>query len=160
MSLSGDPHWFGLRRVLAVAALAAVVSCAASADDPDVFADVGGVGGDGLTVGHCLAEFPDAAELVSIEPLPCSEPHSDEIYASGSLADGAYAGTSAIEVAARNLCLGEFAAFVGIPYEDSVLDIGYLTPTEKEWADGEREVLCTILDPAEEVTGSLRSSER
>jgi hypothetical protein len=160
MSLSGAPHWFGLRRVLAVAGLAAVVSCAAGADNPDELDELGDVSGDELTVGHCLAEFPDAAVLASIEPLPCSERHSDEIYASGSLADGAYPGTSAVEVAARDLCLAEFEAFVGIPYDDSVLDIGYLTPTESAWTDGDRKVLCTIFDPAEEVTGSLRSAER
>jgi hypothetical protein len=113
-----------------------------------------------LQVGDCLADFEDAKELASIEAPPCSEPHSDEIFASGSIRNGDFPGMEAVEAAAKDICLEEFDEFVGIPYEDSVLDVGYLTPTEQSWNDGDRAVLCTVFDPAEEVTGSLRDAER
>ncbi|MBD0293338.1 MAG: septum formation family protein, partial [Jiangellaceae bacterium] len=69
-------------------------------------------------------------------------------------------GTQAVDTAAQEICVAEFEDFVGIPYEDSVLDVGFLAPTEESWREGDREVLCTVFDPAEEVSGSLRGAKR
>jgi|SRR5829696_3838764 len=113
-----------------------------------------------LEVGDCLADFQQQTAFSSIKAVPCSEPHSDEIYASGSIPDGEYPGAMAIEAAADDICRAEYEAFVGLPYDDSVLDISYLTPTERSWGRGDRTVLCTIFDPAEEVIGTLRGAER
>ena len=65
-----------------------------------------------------------------------------------------------VEAAAQNLCIARFDEFVGISYEESVLDVGFLTPTEQSWNDGDRAVLCTVYDPAEEISGSLRGAQR
>jgi hypothetical protein len=149
---------------IAIMALIAVVGCAPERDEETgELAEAGDIGVFQLEVGDCLADFQDGTELSSVDALPCSEPHSDEIYASGRIPDGDdFPGPQALEAAARELCLSEYADFVGLPYDDSVLDIGYLKPTEESWADGDREVLCTIFDPAaaEEVTGSLRGAKR
>jgi hypothetical protein len=45
-------------------------------------------------------------------------------------------------------------------YEESVLYVGLITPTEESCPQGDRSILCTIYDPAEEVSGSLRGVER
>ena len=113
-----------------------------------------------LEVGVCLADFQDATELETIEASSCSEPHSDEIFASGSIPDGNFPGMDVVEAKAQDMCIAEFDDFVGISYEDSVLDVGYLTPTEESWNDGDRDVLCTVYDPAEEISGSLRCAGR
>lgn len=138
----------------------ALAGCAAEPDEEPGAVESGDVSVFELEVGDCLAEFQDAAELTSIEASPCSEPHSDEVFAAGTIPDGDFPGREAVETAAQDICLAEFEDFVGLPYEDSVLDVGYLTPTEQSWSDGDRAVLCTIYDPAEEVTGSLRGAER
>ena len=91
-----------------------------------------------LEVGVCLADFQDATELETIEASSCSEPHSDEIFASGSIPDGDFPGMDVVEAKAQDMCIAEFDDFVGISYEDSVLDVGYLTPTEESWNDGDR----------------------
>ena len=113
-----------------------------------------------LEVGVCLADFQDATELETIEASSCSEPHSDEIFASGSIPDGNFPGMDVVEAKAQDMCIAEFDDFVGISYEESVLDVGYLTPTEESWNDGDRDVLCTVYDPAEEISGSLRGAKR
>ena len=113
-----------------------------------------------LEVGVCLADFQDATELETIEASSCSEPHSDEIFASGSIPDDNFPGMDVVEAKAQDMCIAEFDDFVGISYEDSVLDVGYLTPTEESWNDGDRDVLCTVYDPAEEISGSLRGAKR
>jgi Septum formation len=150
------------RYVLVFVAVTAIVGCGSGRDaEPGQAAESGDVDVFDLDVGDCLADFKDAAEWSSIEASPCSEPHSDEIYAKGEIPDtDEYPGKQAIETAAQDICLSHYEAFVGLRYDDSVLDIGYLTPTEDSWAEGDRTVLCTIFDPLEEVTGSLRGAER
>jgi hypothetical protein len=149
---------------IAIIAAVAVVGCAPERnEETGELAEAGDVGAFQLEVGDCLADFQDGTELSSVEALPCSEPHSDEIYASGSIPNGDdFPGPEAVETAAREICLAEYEEFVGLPYDDSVLDIGYLKPTEESWADGNREVLCTIFDPAAaaEVSGSLHGVKR
>ena len=51
--------------------------------------------------------------------------------------------------------VAEFGGFVGLSYEESVLYVGLITPTEESCPQGDRSILCTIYDPAEEVSGSL-----
>jgi hypothetical protein len=139
------------------------VGCAPARDEATGGLSESGTEVRDLQVGDCLADFEEAMQASGVQPAPCSEPHSDEIYASGRIPDGDdFPGPEAVETAARGICLREYEDFVGLPYEDSVLDIGYLQPTEESWADGDREVLCTIFDPvaAAEVTGSLRSAKR
>jgi hypothetical protein len=145
---------------VAVVATISIVGCAQDRDE-ETGAESAEVDVFDLQVGDCLADFQDATALSRVTASPCSEPHSDEIYASGAITDeDEFPGAEAIQSAAEDICIAEYAEFVGLPYEDSVLDIGYLTPTEESWATGDREVLCTIFDPAEEVTGSLRGAER
>jgi Septum formation len=152
-------HLCGL--TLALAALVPIAGCAPAREgETGELVQSGEIAVSDLEVGTCLANVPDAASAADLEALPCSEPHSDEIYASGTLSEAAFPGVAAVEAAARDICLAEFEGFVGIPYDDSVLDIAYLAPTEDGWRSGDRAVLCTIFDPAEEVSGSLRGVER
>ena len=146
---------------LVVVVVVANAGCAPDRDEETGGShDSGDVGVFDLKVGNCLADFQDATELATVEASSCAEPHSDEIFASPSIPDGDFPGMEAVEATAQNLCIAEFDEFVGIPYEDSVLDVGFLTPTEQSWNDGDRNVLCTIYDPAEEISGSLRGAER
>jgi hypothetical protein len=148
--------------LLVIVAVMAVVGCGSERDGAaGKSTESGDVDVSELDVGDCLADFTDATQLSSIEASPCSEPHSDEIYATGEIPDGdEYPGRTAVESAAQDICLSHYEAFVGLPYEDSVFDIGYLAPTKDSWAEKDRAVLCTIFDPLEEVTGSLRGAER
>ena len=152
------------RRVCGSAVILVAVAIAGCGSDDDAGTGASAESGDvdvfDLDVGDCLADFQDATELDTIEASPCSEPHSDEIFASGSIPDGTFPGMEIVEATAQNLCIAQFDEFVGISYEDSVLDVGFLTPTEQSWNDGDRAVLCTVYDPAEEISGSLRGAQR
>ena len=115
-----------------------------------------------LEAGDCLAGLGEAEEVFTVETLPCSELHSEEVYAAVDLrdGDGDFPGTKAINEQAEALCIAEFGGFVGLSFEESVLDIGFITPSGESWGDGDRLVLCTIFDPSGEVSGSLRGAER
>ena len=79
------------RVIAALASLASLVAVAIAGCGSDDDAGTGESAESGdvdvfdLDVGDCLADFQDATELDTIEASPCSEPHSDEIFASGSI---------------------------------------------------------------------------
>jgi hypothetical protein len=97
-----------------------------------------------LEDGDCWDDPETTSDQVNeVEVLPCSEPHDNEIYHVFDLADGDFDAT-AVEEGARSGCLDEFDAFVGLPYADSELDVFAIWPTEESWAEGDREVLCSV----------------
>jgi hypothetical protein len=115
-----------------------------------------------LRVGDCFTESQDAEEeIISTVPVvPCSEPHSDEVFALVTLPDGDFPGQDAIYSQAEELCIAEFESFVGLSYRESVLDFWVITPVEEGWVAGDREVVCNIYDPNGNVSGSLRGAQR
>jgi Septum formation len=114
-----------------------------------------------LKVGDCLADSaPRGEEVSSVQSVPCSQPHSEEIYAAVTLPEADFPGTEAMDAQADELCTAEFESFVGLPYEESVLYLTYLTPTRQSWSEGDREVVCSVYDPDGEVSGSLRGVQR
>jgi len=113
-----------------------------------------------LAVGDCFDE-PTADELVVRVPeADCAEPHDHEVFHLESLPDGEAPADEEIAEAARQACLEPFAAFVGLPWIASSLDYRWLAPTAESWADGDREVVCFVSDPAGPVTGTLAGAAR
>jgi len=152
-------------RNAAVAAVAALALFGCSSDDPERDEETGELSTSGdvgvfdLEVGDCLGEETGEGEIESLEAAPCSEPHTEEIFAALTVPDGDYPGQEALDTEAEG-CLEEFAEFVGMPYEESVLEINYMTPTDESWGMGDRELLCTVYDPEAETTGTLADANR
>jgi hypothetical protein len=123
-----------------------------SDDDADVFA---------LRVGDCMASTDEATEVQTVPTRPCAEAHDSEIFASTTLPDGDFPGDDAVAATADDYCYGQFQSFVGMAYEDSVLDLRYFMPSKESW-DGmtDREVLCIVIDPAGGVTGTMQGANR
>ncbi|MCY7411467.1 MAG: hypothetical protein LH471_00230, partial [Salinibacterium sp.] len=73
----------------------------------------------------------------------------------------AYPGEDGVLAQADTGCEAEFDAFVGINYVESILDFTFYYPTAASWAEGDREILCLIFDPAGKITsGSLSGAAR
>ena len=155
-----------VRRLVAVTVLAVVTlaGCTSGPErDPETgeLLEAGDIDVFELRVGDCVDGFTDDEQLSTIRAMPCAEEHSDEIYAAVPIPDGdEYPGNEAITELANSGCYDEFEAFVGIPWEDSELDFGYLAPTEQSWSEGDREILCTVGDPNRSLTGSLGGANR
>ena len=114
-----------------------------------------------LEVGDCLTEVQAIEEeILSVETVPCSEPHSEEIYAVVTLPEGDFPGDEAIVTQAEDVCVGEFEGFVGLPYAESVLEFNYAWPLEEGWDAGERGVVCSVSDPDGDTTGTLAGANR
>lgn len=114
-----------------------------------------------IRVGDCLETLDWSAEGFSTVPvIPCAEEHESEIYAAVDLPDGDYPGDDSVATQADDYCYGQFEGFVGVAWEDSAFDYGYLSPSPESWEQGDREVLCMIMDPAGLTTGSLSGAGR
>jgi hypothetical protein len=59
---------------------------------------------------------------------------------------------------ATQQCATAFEAFIGKPYERSELDMYYVVLEDQAVADGN--VLCMVGKPGEQLTGSMRGSQR
>ena len=76
------------------------------------------------------------------------------------MTDASLPDQTGIETVVQDQCLPAFQAFVGLAYQDSVLEVSYLAPTQDSWDAGDRELLCLIYDPSGDVTGSLAGANR
>lgn len=120
-----------------------------------------------LQVGDCLNLAGDT-ELSSAAVVPCSEPHTDEIYHEFRLPDGDWPGKDAVDEAADEDCYEAFEGFVGKPFEDSELAYNFLAPLEDGWNDPsvkDRLIQCIVYEPdgddgAAQVEGSLKDAAR
>ncbi|WP_168915409.1 septum formation family protein [Microcella flavibacter] len=143
-------------RALGIVAIAAALALAGCADGGEQEEPRGNV--FSLEVGDCLGDAELGAELDSVVLLPCDEPHTSEIYASIIVGDTEFPGLEAITAEADERCLAEFEGFTGGAWADSAYDFTYLHPTAGSWANGDREILCQIYDPAGPTTGSLQGA--
>lgn len=114
-----------------------------------------------IRVGDCLESMDwGGGEMSTVPVIPCAEPHESEVYAAVDLPDGDFPGAEAVDTQSGEFCYGEFQGFVGVAWEDSEFEYGYLAPTEQSWGQGDREVLCVVWDPAGLTSGTLAGAAR
>ena len=151
------------RAVLATTLAALVLAgCAAerSAETGEI-EEAGSVDAFTLRVGDCFDDqIFDTGEVEDVPGVPCSEPHDNEIYAAFDISGTSYPGDEAVGEQADAGCLERFQTAIGAPYEESVLEIFNLTPTQGSWEGrGDREVLCAAYHMEQEkLTGSVLGS--
>lgn len=92
--------------------------------------------------------------------VDCSSEHDSEVYSSKDLTDSTFPGTAPLSRAAEDFCGASFRAFVGMSYDDSILQLSYLFPTTASWRNGDREILCLVYDPDGDTIGTLRGANR
>jgi hypothetical protein len=113
-----------------------------------------------LQVGDCYNEATeDVGEVEDVGAVPCSEPHDFEVYFAFDMTETDYPGQDEAFLTGQDRCIEEFEDFVGIPYDESVLDIFVLAPTSESWDRGDREILCSVyaLDESK-LTGSMQGT--
>jgi hypothetical protein len=115
-----------------------------------------------LRVGDCFdLKDPTAEEIEEVAARPCAQAHEFELFFTGSLPESAYPAQSAFDAYMQDNCMPAFLAFVGKTYEDSELDVYWLTPTSEAWGQGDRSVQCAVYHPRiHRLTESLKGSKR
>ena len=115
-----------------------------------------------LEVGDCFGATT-ADQVDSVVVVDCEETHIYEVFAlvdHEAGGDEAYPGDEAIGQYADDVCRGPFTDYVDHDYETSVYWITTVTPSAETWADGDREIVCTLKlgEEAQETTGSAEGS--
>lgn len=113
-------------------------------------------------LGDCISSFNAEEQIEELTVIPCEEEHDQEVFAVFEVpeGDGSFPGSEAFQTQVESDCIAEFATFVGMDYNESALDIQWLEPTEESWDQGDRELVCTVYDPAGPVTGTLEGANR
>jgi hypothetical protein len=113
-----------------------------------------------LNVGDCISDSGTATTVGSLPVVPCDEPHDSEVYFSYMIPGDEIPAEAEMNQIISEQCTSAFETFIGMPYEQSVLDYTSLFPTAGSWDQGDREVLCMAVDPAGDVTGTLEGVNR
>jgi hypothetical protein len=102
--------------------------------------------------GDCFIDFPDvtfeSTNISSVKAIPCTEPHSWQVFYKSSLMPGEYSDGAVID-ASNEVCSSAldvlFASLNDLQYNEyRTADINIIQPTEKSWASGNRAVDCLI----------------
>jgi hypothetical protein len=125
-----------------------------------------------LAVGACAddvtddqGEQPTVVDAVasggSVVPRACDGEHRYEVYATVELAaaDAGWPGPEQVDEDALRECTARFETYVGVPWDQSSLDLVPVVPDEARWATGERMAWCVLFDLGlEPLEGSASSS--
>ncbi|PKQ27137.1 MAG: hypothetical protein CVT64_01430 [Actinobacteria bacterium HGW-Actinobacteria-4] len=109
-------------------------------------------------VGDCLQSSDLESSVAQFSVVECDTSHDAEVFALVDLAhSGEFDATTIIDES-NAACLARFESYVGIDYNESVLLIRPVHPTQITWDAGDRQTVCVVTSP-EMVTESFASSE-
>jgi hypothetical protein len=118
-----------------------------------------------IRTGDCFdlpTREPKAHTILSVDAVPCNQPHGAETYARVVHAggpDAPYPGEQGVALEAKMLCVAEFARFTGHAYGTSPLDVVFLTPDADSWELGRRGTTCALYrTDGTRLTGSARAN--
>jgi Septum formation len=117
-----------------------------------------------LEVGDCFSVEADQFDTVLV--VDCEQPHEYEaffVFDHTAGPDEPYPGDDPLFEFADTECQPPFEEYVGHDYQTSIWYITSITPSEETWADGDREIVCTLNQQDENgepitVTGSAAGS--
>ena len=113
-----------------------------------------------IKVGDCMAE-PSSNEFQDVSIIPCDQSHDLEAFAAKKIVADSYPGESAVQTQSEAYCGTEFAKFVGVPYDESTLDMTYFYPSSETWKQRDREIMCLIGGPSGTSTkGTLKGAAK
>ncbi len=115
-----------------------------------------------MRVGDCFDDSPEitdpSAEIQAVAGLPCSEPHDNEVYAVFDVSFDTFPGDASMFDLSTDACHKRFKSFVGKSYDESVLDLFAIYPTDDSWSQlNDREVICAVYRvDYKKLTGSAK----
>lgn len=114
-----------------------------------------------LDVGSCVNGVAEGQVITnSLDPVPCTTPHDNEIVGSATHPDApSYPGQAALETFAAAPCITAFNTYVGGDFDTSSLSMLPIVPTEATWAKGDRTITCVVLShDGTKLTSSVKGS--
>jgi len=105
-----------------------------------------------LRTGECINPNGQAAAVVA-----CTTPHTTEVFATFTLPDSAWPGTSGVRAAASSGCASRLTAYLN-PQLAISLATAYVFPDSVAWQAGTRTVICEVRATSGQLTGSVRGA--
>ena len=112
-----------------------------------------------LVTGNCF-NGGSGSEVDNVPTVPCASPHDQEVFATLVVAGDIYPGDEALKSQADSGCSTAFTSFVGLPFEQSALQVTYYRPSTTTWAGGDRTIDCLIAAESGQASGTLRGANR
>lgn len=134
--------------------VAAVVGDA-ERDDGGAVTAAGDVSLDDLRVRDCTGALPEQ-EVLTLRVVPCSEPHTAEVFAVFALEGENFPGEDQARRFSEGGCDRELGILLGAQVETAPYELFYFSPTEESWSLGDRTVICLLTAPSGgSLTGSV-----
>jgi putative regulator of septum formation len=109
-----------------------------------------------LHTGQCLNSSSNGISGVHV--LPCSQPHSGEVFGTFQVAGHRYPGSAVLQREASGGCVSRLSGYLNPQLSASSLTESYVYPDSGAWAAGVRTVVCTVRSTAGPLTGSVRGA--
>lgn len=119
-----------------------------------------------LPVGTCLFRAPSAnGDEASRRTFAvgCAEPHQGEVFHRFDITaapDEPYPGDVEAARRADEGCADGFALYVGVPHDESRLDVLYYYPSADTWVGGDRGVMCILHGATDELFRTTLAGSR
>jgi hypothetical protein len=115
---------------------------------------------ENLITTMCVRDATTATDYLTV--VDCRSPHAFEVMARTVLAGPKkWPGDAAMDEPATTKCKPIFASYVGIQFDDSQLDLNYLTADMTGWNQGDHILICVVLDSNNDhLTHSLHRARR
>ncbi len=98
-------------------------------------------------------------DILTVPIVDCVDPHDNEVFAIFDAEGVELPVESQFEAEAIFRCTPLFEEYVGASYETSRLDFWWAFPQVADWASGDREMMCVLVDMnLEKLTGSMKNS--
>jgi hypothetical protein len=115
-------------------------------------------GASDLKVGECF-DVPTSAQTVEdVQHHPCTQAHIGEVFFVGKLAvadKAPYPNDTALGTAVALVCDRAFDAYTGLTFvTDRTWTYGYFVPLSKDWATGDRSLICYAARVDEQPTST------
>ena len=115
-----------------------------------------------LTSGTCLNGIREGATVTvsNSRSVPCTSAHDNEVIAVFRYTDSSsFPGEAALQAYAVANCIPAFAAYVGIDFEQSALEMVPVGPSPETWGKGDRTISCVVLaTDGSKLNASVRNS--
>ncbi|BCW57508.1 hypothetical protein J2790_003262 [Paenarthrobacter nicotinovorans] len=113
-----------------------------------------------VKLGDCIAN-PDSQEVVDVTIIPCDQSHDLEAYGVTNMDASTFPGDTEVGAEAEKYCGAQFTTFVGLPFDESELEVTFLHPTSDSWKNGDREIVCLVGGASgAATTGSLKGAAK
>jgi hypothetical protein len=102
-----------------------------------------------IEVGDCFGVEEEGEQIADVDAVPCAQPHVYEAYHVADHETAAFPTQAELDAIFDQLCVASFEPYVGAPYDTSAVWANFMTPSEESYADGDREYVCYLFEPAD-----------